>query len=154
LGAGDGISAREIMGELDLRADLVALSACTSGLSSVVPGDELLGLQRAFLYAGAPTVVCTLWEAADFVALLAMDRFYQDLREGRGAAAALRDAQVALRGMTGRDLLATIARWRVEAPDFVAALGELPDIPAEHLDTLLYADPFYWAPFMLIGRPM
>ena len=152
LGTDDALSARTIISELNLQTDLVTLSACTSGLSHVVPGDELLGLQRAFLYAGAPAVVCTLWEAADFVALLVMDRFYADLRRGRPAAAALRDAQVAVREMTGRDLAATIARWRAEDPAFAAALGELPIIPAEHLDTRLYADPFYWAPFMLIGR--
>src|SRR3712207_1055679 len=59
----EALTARAIIGQLDLRADLVTLSACTSGLSHVVPGDELLGLQRAFLYAGVPSVVCTLWEA-------------------------------------------------------------------------------------------
>src|SRR5262249_36592442 len=137
----------------DLTADLVTLNACTSGVTSVVAGDELLGLQRAFLYAGAPAVVCTLWEAADFVALLAMDQFYTNLRGGQAPAAALRDAQIALRTMTGRNLLATIARWRAENPELVAALGELPAIPSEALDTHIYADPFYWAPFMLIGRP-
>jgi CHAT domain-containing protein/predicted negative regulator of RcsB-dependent stress response len=153
LGRDDMLSARAIMSELTLDADLVTLSACMSGLSHVVPGDELLGLQRAFLYAGAPAVICTLWEAADFVALLVMDHFYSGLRRGSPPAAALRDAQVALRGMTGHELLATLDRWRAEDPTFVAALGELPEIPPEALGIELYADPFYWAPFMLIGRP-
>ena len=153
LGANDALTARDIMSELNLTVELVTLSACTSGLNQVVAGDELLGLQRAFLYAGAPAVVCTLWETADFVALLVMDRFYTALRQGRPTADALREAQVGLRGMTGRDLVATIARWRIEDPAFVAELDDLPDIPDEHLDTLLYIDPFYWAPFMLIGRP-
>lgn len=153
LGVDDLFSARAIIGGLDLDADLVTLSACTSGISHVVPGDELLGLQRAFLYAGARAVVCTLWEAADFVALLVMDRFYADVRQGRRPAAALRDAQVAVRAMSGRELMATLERWRAEDPDFVAALGELPIVPPEQLDSAIYADPFYWAPFMLIGQP-
>ena len=153
LGAGDALSARTIIDELDLRAELVTLSACTSGLSHVVPGDELLGLQRAFLYAGAPTVVCTLWEAHDLVALLVMERFYTDLRQGRPAAAALRDAQVAVREMTGRAVAATIDRWRAEDPLYPAALGELPAVSADEYDANPFADPFYWAPFMLIGRP-
>jgi CHAT domain-containing protein/predicted negative regulator of RcsB-dependent stress response len=153
LGAGDTLSARTIMSRLDLDADLVTLSACTSGLTHVVAGDELLGLQRAFLYAGARAVVCTLWEAADFVALLVMDRFYDGLRRGGSPAAALRDAQVAVRSMTGGDVLAVLERWRLEHPAFVAALGELPDVPYDARDSAIYADPFYWAPFMLIGRP-
>jgi CHAT domain-containing protein len=136
-----------------LDADLVTLSACMSGLNHVVPGDELLGLQRAFLFAGARAVVCTLWEAADFVALLVMDKFYAGLRRGQPPAAALRDAQVDVRGMTGRDVLAVLDRWRTEDPTFVAALGQLPEVPHDALDAMIYADPFYWAPFLLIGRP-
>jgi CHAT domain-containing protein len=98
-------------------------------------------------------VVCTLWEADDLVALLVMERFYMSLRQGKPAAAALRDAQVAVRRMTGRDLQTTIARWRREQPAFAAALDPPPAAPVKDLDAPLYADPFYWAPFMLIGRP-
>ncbi|HEY3230377.1 MAG TPA: CHAT domain-containing protein, partial [Roseiflexaceae bacterium] len=152
LGAGEVFSARALIGELDLDADLVTLSACTSGVSQVVAGDELLGLQRAFLYAGARAVLCTLWEAADFVALLLMDRFYAGLRRGQPPAASLRDAQIAVRDMTGRDLAAALDRWRADDPEFIAALGELPNITPDLLDTPLYADPLWWAPFMLFGR--
>ena len=56
LGDGDKLSARAIIHDLDLAVDLVTLSSCTSGVTHVVPGDELRGLQRALLYAGAPTV--------------------------------------------------------------------------------------------------
>jgi CHAT domain-containing protein len=153
LGNDDQLSARAIMRDLVLEADLVTLSACLSGQSQVMSGDELMGLQRAFLYAGAQAVVCTLWQAADFVALLVMDRFYSALHSGSPPATALRDAQVALRGMTGRDLLAALDRWQADHPAFVAALGALPEVPPEALDVAIYADPFYWAPFMLIGKP-
>ena len=152
LGANDKLSAREIIEKLELTADLVTLSACLSGVTQVVPGDEMLGLQRAFLYAGAPAVVCTLWEAADLVALLVMDRFYADMRCGVAPAMALRDAQVAVRDTTGRDLLATIARWRSEDAEFAAAIGEAPALPPEALDKRIYVDPIHWAAFMLIGR--
>ncbi len=152
LGAEDTLSARQIIEKVELTADLVTLSACLSGVTHVVSGDEMLGLQRAFLYAGAPAVVCTLWEAADLVALLVMDRFYTDLLRGIAPATALRDAQVAVREMTGHDLLATIARWRYEDPAFAAAIEGLPAIPPEALDTRIYADSIHWAPFMLIGR--
>ena len=153
LGEGEQLSARAIMRELALEADLVTLSACLSGQSQVMSGDELMGLQRAFLYAGALAVVCTLWQAADFVALLVMDRFYSALHSGSPPAIALRDAQVALRGMTGRDLLAALDRWQAAYPAFMAALGALLAVPPDALDIAIYADPFYWAPFMLIGKP-
>jgi CHAT domain-containing protein/tetratricopeptide (TPR) repeat protein len=152
LGSEDMLSARQIIEQLELSAELVTLSACLSGVTQVVPGDEMLGLQRAFLYAGAPAVVCTLWETADLVALLVMDHFYADLRHGVAPAVALRDAQIAVRDMTGRKLLATIARWRYEDAEFAAAIAELPAIPPDALDTRIYADPAHWAAFMLIGR--
>ncbi|HEU4321690.1 MAG TPA: CHAT domain-containing tetratricopeptide repeat protein [Roseiflexaceae bacterium] len=152
LGRGEALQARTIMHELDLRVDLVTLSACTTGLSHVVPGDELQGLPRAFLYAGAPTVVCTLWEAADLVTLLVMERFYQGLRGGAAPAAALRDAQVAVRDLSGAELANTLARWR-SAGGELAALGDnFPVIAADQHNTQPFADPQYWAPFMLIGR--
>lgn len=153
LGVDDALSARTIIGELTLHADLVTLSACTSGLSQVVPGDELLGLQRAFLYAGAPAIVCTLWEATDIVARLMMEHFYTRLRQGSPAAAALRDAQVAVREMTGREVLATILRWRREHPEDEVTLRSLTAHYIDQLDTTPFAAPFCWAPFMLIGRP-
>lgn len=153
LGDDDELSARQIIGGLELSADMVILSACTSGLSHVVPGDELLGLPRAFLYAGVPTVLCTLWEADDLLALLVMEQLYTKLREGQSAAMALRDTQISLREMTGRDANATFARWRRDYPAFAAQLVDLPLIPDDQADHQLYADPNLWAPFMVIGRP-
>lgn len=152
VGAEDSLSARNIIGGMELRVELVTLSACTSGLSHVVAGDELLGLQRAFLYSGAPTVVCTLWDVVDLVALLVMERFYINLRQGQATAAALRDAQVMLREMTGHDLETIIARWCDEAPELAATL-DLPTLMPEQRDEHILADPRHWAAFLLIGKP-
>ncbi|MCG8348430.1 MAG: CHAT domain-containing protein [Chloroflexales bacterium] len=152
IGAEDTLSARDIIGGMELRAELATLSACTSGLSHVVAGDELLGLQRAFLYAGAPTVICTLWDVVDLVALLVMERFYTNLRQGQATAMALRDAQVMLREMTGRDLETIIARWRDETPELATAL-DLPTLVPEQRDEHILADPCHWAAFLLIGKP-
>jgi CHAT domain-containing protein len=153
LGANDALSARTIISQLDLGADLVTLSACTSGLSQVVPGDELLGLQRAFLYAGAPTVVCTLWEAVDLVTRLVMERFYTDLHAGRPPAAALRAAQIFVRQLTGREATLIVERWRDEHPEDADMLEQVRRLLAEQPDAQPFADPVYWATFMLIGRP-
>jgi len=70
LGDGDDLDARTIMRSLTLSGALVTLNACTSGLSHLASGDELLGLPRAFLYAGARTIICTLHEIDDIAASL------------------------------------------------------------------------------------
>ena len=64
-GGEDGrLEVREVFG-LDLHARLVVLSACETGLGKLSRGDEVVGLQRAFLYAGTPAVVTTLWKVDD-----------------------------------------------------------------------------------------
>lgn len=153
LGEEDTLTAREIMNGLDLRTEFVTLSACTTGLSHVVPGDELLGLPRAFFYAGAPTVICTLWEATDVVARLVMERLYPDVRAGRSPAEALRDAQTAVRALRGHEIAAALDRWRAEDPHLGMTFDQSLSITDGDPDTQPFADPFYWAPFMLIGRP-
>ena len=152
LGTDDMLSARMVMRDLNLQAELVTLSTCSSGLNQVAPGDELLGLLRAWFYAGASTVVCTLWEASDIVARLLMERFYEALQRGTAAGIAFRDAVVAVRQMTGRDLAETFRRWRDEDETHTHP-NALPMIPLEDYDTYPCASPVTWAPFMLIGRP-
>jgi CHAT domain-containing protein len=151
LGSGDQLSARAVMSELTLRPSLVSLSACTSGLSQVAAGDELLGFLRAWLYAGATTLVCALWDAVDIVARLMMERFYHALSQGASPGVAFRDAVVAVRQTTGRSLAEAFARWRQE-DEASAGLGALPEIPLDQYDSCPYADALIWAPFMLIGR--
>src|SRR5262249_51316376 len=69
------LEVRELFG-LDLHARLVVLSACETGLGKLSRGDDLIGLQRAFLYAGTPTVVTTLWKVDDRASFLLMREFY------------------------------------------------------------------------------
>lgn len=80
---------------LPLRASLVTLSACETGLSRVAPGDELVGLVRGFLLAGAPAVLASLWTVDDASTAELMQRFYAALCAGARPAAALRAAQSA-----------------------------------------------------------
>jgi CHAT domain-containing protein len=84
---------------LPLRSQLVTLSACETGLSKVAPGDELLGLLRGFLIAGAPRVLASQWTVDDASTASLMADFYGAVLAGAPAAAALRQAQ--------RHLLAT-----------------------------------------------
>lgn len=76
-----------------LKAKLVTLSACETGLSKVFPGDELLGLARGFLAAGAASLVVSLWTVNDEAAARLMKSFYVSLQRGKPPAASLMDAQ-------------------------------------------------------------
>jgi CHAT domain-containing protein len=79
--------------QLDLRCTMVSLSACETGISMVVPGDELIGLARGFFAAGAPSLLVSLWSADDAATARLMGMFYARLFAGDGPAAALRHAQ-------------------------------------------------------------
>jgi CHAT domain-containing protein len=81
-----------------LSADLVVLSACQTGLGKEVRGEGLMGLTRAFLYAGVPRVIVSLWNVNDRATAELMASLYRDmLREGKRPSEALREAQLELR---------------------------------------------------------
>ncbi len=82
---------------LRLDADLVVLSACETALGKEIRGEGLVGLTRAFMYAGAPRVVASLWEVNDLATAELMKAFYRGMLERRmHPAAALRAAQLQL----------------------------------------------------------
>ena len=88
--------------QLPLQDALVVLSACESGRGTVVAGDEVIGLPRAFLGAGAASVLVSLWLVPDVTTAALMAGWYGALRAGSGGplpgrAEALRAAQLALR---------------------------------------------------------
>jgi CHAT domain-containing protein len=88
------LTAMEVAG-MDLRGtELVVLSACESGLGDIRFGDGVDGLRRAFLYAGARTLVISLFPVPDAATHDLMAEFYAGVRGGRGKLAALRDAQL------------------------------------------------------------
>lgn len=82
---------------LDLRAELVTLSGCETGLNGLYPGDELFGLVRGFLYAGAPSLIVSSWIVKDRSTAEFMRLLYQGLSQGRSKRAALRQAQLGLK---------------------------------------------------------
>jgi CHAT domain-containing protein/tetratricopeptide (TPR) repeat protein len=83
--------------DLDLRAGLVVLSACDTALGKEIAGEGLVGLARAFMYAGAPRVVASLWRVPERATAELMSRFYRAmLVDGLTPAAALRRAQTEL----------------------------------------------------------
>ena len=103
----------EIYG-LKLNADLVTLSACRTGLGLRVSGEGVIGLTRAFINAGARSVLVSLWEVADESTALFMEEFYRQLAQGIDKVEALKKAK-------------------------------------EYLRVKGYENPYFWAPFILIG---
>lgn len=99
---------------LDLRSSLVTLSGCSTGANQTHAGDELLGLVRGFLSAGASALVVSLWEVSDPVTAKLMAAFYERLRSGLPPQSALRAAELELKKT--------------------------------------FPHPYYWAPFVFIGR--
>jgi CHAT domain-containing protein len=122
----DGFLRTDEVFNLRLGSPLVMLSACETGLGKEKRGEGIMGLTRAFMYAGAPTVGVSLWSVADKSTAELMADFYKRLLDpssgttsasstGVSASAAMREAQLAM--IAGKK----------------------------------YSAPFYWAPFVLVG---
>jgi CHAT domain-containing protein len=118
----------EIFERVRIDADLVVLSACESGLGQNLGTEGLIGLTRAFQYAGARSVVASLWSVADQSTSELMIRFYRHLRDGLSKDEALRAAQIEL------------IRGPIEVTD---ADGRKVRIDA--------SAPYYWAAFQVFG---
>ncbi|MCC6547888.1 CHAT domain-containing protein [Candidatus Sumerlaeota bacterium] len=94
--ANDGrLTSDEVFG-LQLRADLIALSACQSGLGRVSKGDDIVGLNRAFVYAGTRQLMTTLWRVDDISTAVLFKYVYRNMR-GMDRAEAVRQAQIKLK---------------------------------------------------------
>lgn len=98
--AGEGtdalLQASEIF-NLKVNADLVVLSACETGLGQLVKGEGMVGLTRAFMYAGAPSVAVSLWSVSDQSTASLMQLMYRSLADSDGSkASALQSAKLAL----------------------------------------------------------
>ena len=118
----------EVLEEVRFDADLVTLSACETALGKEVAGEGILGLTRSFQYAGARTVLASLWRVDDRSTAELMKRFYGHYRRGESKAEALRKAQL--------DFLS----GRVEVPPEPG--GGPPRDPTH---------PYHWAAFQLYG---
>jgi CHAT domain-containing protein len=107
--------------DMEVKANLVTLSACETGLArgtkgDFPQGDDLVGLSRAFIHAGAPSVVASLWKVSDDSTVAMMRSFYRNLQT-MPKAEALQQAQLGL-----------------------ARSGAMTS-----------SHPYFWAPFILVG---
>jgi len=86
------ITVRDIYSQ-NLKAEIVTLSACETGLNKIFAGDEILGLARGFLSAGASSLCLSLWTVNDEAAAELMSDFYAELQAGKSVSKALKIAQ-------------------------------------------------------------
>jgi CHAT domain-containing protein len=137
--ADDGFLTQVDVLRLRATADLVVLSACESGKGSVRRGEGAVGLARAFLLAGSPRVLVSLWKVDDRATRLLMEAFYA-LWKGTGMppAAALRRAQIAVRDHEARVI------------DPVASRAAGRDVVTVRRP---FAEPRFWAAWVLWGLP-
>ena len=106
------LTAEEIFG-LEMQADLVTLSACESGVNERRMGDELIGLTRALIYAGTPSVAVSLWAVDELSTDILMRKFYEFLLEDeRNKVDALRESQRYLRRVTMAEAIEYIEQIR------------------------------------------
>jgi CHAT domain-containing protein len=111
-GAGDGVEpAHESLLTVDeilrlqlVRGCVVVLSACCTGQGHTSKSEGIVGLARAFLFAGAASVVCTLWEVQDEAQKLLISRFYALVGKGVDLATSLYQAQCSVRRITQSEL--------------------------------------------------
>ncbi len=132
------LQAWEVYEQVRLDADLVTLSGCETGLGTSLAGEGLMSLTRAFQYAGASTVLASLWNVNDRSTSELMTHFYANLRDDSDIAGALQKAQQAM--IDGKSV--TRSGWRQR-------LGRL----FGSADTeLTLAHPYHWAGFVVNGR--
>jgi CHAT domain-containing protein/tetratricopeptide (TPR) repeat protein len=159
LGEHMDLTLREVLDRLRLnRTWLVCLSACESGLSDHSDvADEFIGLQAGFLHAGAPSVIASLWTVDDLATALLMVKTYENiLNEQLSKPAALRKAQLWLRGLTAGELMALL---RQKERQLTHAKQPVPgDLWGRFLDVLVrdredrpFRRPYFWAGFQLFG---
>ncbi len=142
-GGDDGkLTVSEIF-DMEIKANLVTLSACETALvkgeeGDFPKGDDLVGLSRAFIHAGAPSVVASLWKVSDDSTVELMRSFYQNLKS-MSKSEALRKAQLDLMKSSIHLHVERSSRGITQSSDYQ------PDTAIE------CSHPYFWAPFILVG---
>ena len=113
----------EVFG-LNMDCELICLSACQTGLGKIERGEGLVGLTRAFMYAGTPSILVSLWSVESKSTEMMMESFYRYLKQGLAKDEALRRAQIEL--------------WAKNTKD-------------RHGRPISCELPLFWAPFVLYG---
>lgn len=132
------LNANEIAA-LDLSADMVVLSACNTATGKVISGEGILGLQRAFLTAGASSVVATLWSIYDRSTPVFMAKFYHQIN-------VLQEREFSLMDK----LLIKMDWYESDLMDYKSMA--LREAKLEMLKHPYYSHPVHWASFVIMGK--
>ncbi|NEQ54386.1 MAG: CHAT domain-containing protein [Leptolyngbya sp. SIO3F4] len=114
-GSINGLLTAEEINQLELKANLVVLSACNTGRGRIT-GDGVIGLSRSFIGAGVPSVLVSLWAVPDAPTAELMKTFYSQLQQGQDKAAALRQAMLQTKAQYPDDPLAWAAFTLIGSP--------------------------------------
>lgn len=132
------------------RCKCVILSACQTGLHRVQRGDELYGLMRVFMIAGASQLILMQWKVDQWSTRVMIEEFIRHINSGATVAEALHQSQLTLRELTRDGVIELLSNNQGESvSEMDAYLVELRD-KFEPNDKV-FADPFYWASFILVG---
>ncbi|APR80239.1 TPR repeat protein [Minicystis rosea] len=145
LAHGEALSVEDFMG-LSLNGALVVLSACQTGLGAGGGGNEIIGLTRGLLAAGARAAIVSLWPVEDAATAVLMGELYRRIRAGASPVDALRCAQNHVRLLSGDD-------FDRELRDIEAPRGErrVMTVPPMEDAGGAFAHPYFWAPFIFVG---
>lgn len=162
------LTVRDIFTSLRLnRCHTAVLGACETGLVKLDQGDEYIGLPAAFLYAGAASVVSSLWAVESMAtSILTTKWFDYFIKDGMSRRKALAKAQTYVRHLTNEELahLVKDAIEKIESgacgiepdswemDDEITTLKGLLELLNQEPDANPYAHPFYWGGFMVTGN--
>ncbi|KAH7142575.1 CHAT domain-containing protein, partial [Dactylonectria estremocensis] len=148
LADGKELTVGELMGRR-LRASLVVLSACDTGVGRLTDGDDIIGFSRALLAAGVKNIVVSLWPVDDLATSFLMKAFYGRLMKGETGAVALREAQLAVRRSNREDMEMHALDMQQTCGGEACGRSVAPEI--DQGSARGYYQPRFWAPFIFIG---
>lgn len=144
---GERLTVYDLMG-LSLQARLVVLSACDTARGETTGSDDVLGLARALLAAGAQAVIVSLWPVDDASTSWLMREFYRCLRQGDTPQRALWQAQNQMRQMTEEKMKEELSAQTQHHQRHLSATV----VTLQSAVAVGYRHPFHWAPFILVGH--
>jgi len=158
LANGESLTLQELTG-IQLRAELVVLSACDTGRGAHTGGDDVLGLTRGLIAGGAKSAMVSLWQVNDVSTALLMGHFYQQLKKGVPAPAALGLAQVYLSNLDSQQAEEELKKLELELDDSTAldlvskerSQRGITGFGVKKESKAGYEHPYYWGAFVVVG---
>ena len=142
----DGFLHVSEISDMQINADMVVLSACNTGVGSLISGEGIMGMQRAFFTAGASTVVVSLWNVFDRSTATLMNYFYENLQQSTSEA----------RSSNGFNLFSFNTSERASGKHAAFTSNTkaqaLRAAKKKMLTHPIYNHPVYWAPFIVVGK--